>query len=232
MSVLPNEETWNFITKFLSTFSADLTKFGRIDVTGVTGVLGGGRLTKNELVKGDISMFNNFLVGSFNERFRGFNEEGFITVISIFDLVVELNIVPGNEVTNFLFNLIVTLVSVNGTREIRGLGSMGENDALVLNLFAQSFLESDDVISTRSFHDGFIVFIIKINTINVGVIVNVISQLSGDGNRITRRITSSTESTDEKLFTILVELIQNVFLDFGISGTVIVGTNIGVDVSP
>lgn len=177
-------------------------------------------------------MFNNFLVGSFNERFGGFKEEGFITVISIFDLVVELNIVPGNEVTNFLFNLIVTLVSVNGTREIRSLGSMGENDALVLNLFAQSFLESDDVISTRSFHDGFIIFIIKINTINVGVVVNVIGQFSCDTNRITRRITSSTESTDEKLFTVLVELIQNVFLDFGISGTVIVGTNIGVDVSP
>lgn len=232
VSVLPNEETREFITEFFSAFNTDSTEFSGFNITGVAGVSRGSRLTKDELGKRDVGVFDDFLVGSFNEGFRRLDEEGLVVVISVFNLVVELDVVPGDEVTNFLFNLIVTLVLVNGTREVGSLGSVSEEDVLVVNLFAQSLLEGDDVVSTGTIHNGKVIFVININTINVGVGIDVLSQLSGNGDGITRRVTGGTESADPKLFTVLVEGIQNVLLNFSIGGTVIIGTNVGVDVSP
>lgn len=205
---------------------------GGFNVPGVTGIGRDGGLTKDELGEGDIGVFEDFLVGGLDEGFGGLNEEGFEIIIGVFDLVVELDIVPGDEVTDFLFNLIVTLVLVNGTGEVRGLGSMGVEDVFVVNLFAQSLLEGDDVVSTGSLHDSFVVFVIDINTIDVGVGIDVVSQLLGNSDGVTLRISGGTESTDPELLAILVEGVENVLLDFSIGITVVIGTKHGVDVCP
>lgn len=126
-------------------------------------------------MKRNTSEINNLLVGSFNEGFRRFNEKSFVGVISVFNLIVELNVVPCNEVTDFLFNLVITLILVNSTREIRSLGSMSEDDILIVDFFTQSLLEGDNVISTRSFHDSIVIFVININTINVRILINKFS---------------------------------------------------------
>lgn len=175
MTVLPYEETWKLIAKFSSSFSAYSSKFRRLNMPSITSIWWNSRFSKNKFFKRNSSLFNDLFVSSFNKRFRTFDKESFIIIVSILYLIVELNIIPSNEMSNFLFYLIISLVIIKSTWEVRSLRSMSKNDVLVFNLFTQSFLESNNIICTWSFLNSIIVFIININTINMRILVDKIS---------------------------------------------------------
>ena len=93
---------------------------------------------------------------------------------------------------------------------------MCEEKTLVVNLSTQSFLERNNVVNTVSVEHCQIVFVIKINTINVWIVVHESCKLFSDCNGISSWITSSTKSTDEQLFTISMHGIKDVLLNFSI----------------
>ena len=93
---------------------------------------------------------------------------------------------------------------------------MCEEEILVVNLSTESFLEGDNVVNTITIEHCYIIFVIKINTINVWIVVHESCQLFSDCNGISSWITSSTKSTDEQLFTISMHGIKDVLLNFSI----------------
>jgi hypothetical protein len=98
--------------------------------------------------------------------------------------------------------------------EIRSLRSMCEKEILVVYLSTEGFLEGNNVVNTVSIENCYIVFVIKINTINVWIVVHESCKLFSDCNGISSWITSSTKSTDEELFTISMHGIEDVLLNF------------------
>ena len=49
---------------------------------------------------------------------------------------------------------------------------MCEEEILIVNLSTQSFLECNNVVNTVSIEHCYIVFVVKINTINVWIVVH------------------------------------------------------------
>ena len=110
------------------------------DEAGVSGVLGGGRLADNHLGGRDAAV-DDLLDGSLGEVASSSGEEFSIGIVLSAALVVELHIVPVDQVAHCLMHGHVGSVGVMFLLEVGSLGCM--RDEVVGQLRPKDLLEGD-----------------------------------------------------------------------------------------
>ena len=109
---------------------------------------------------------------------------------------------------------------------------MCEQEILVVDFSTESFLECNYVLNPISVEYSLVIFVVYVNTIDKRIAIDESCKLLCNCNGITRRVSRSTERTDEQLLIVGMHNIEDFSLDFGIGGTVFVSSQIRMDVCP
>lgn len=192
---------------------------GLWDVSGVGGVFWEAGFSDDNFLVGDSSIFVNLLDSCTSPiSVLGINEQQFVGIVGGISLVVELNVVPVDQMSNLSFDGSISSIGVFWlSNEIGGLRGMSQKVVSLGKNVSDSLGAFNQPILTLTFIHGFIIFVIQINSIQI-ILLNVVGKLAASGNWISVSwIPGSSESAQHDLNTILIVNFSPTFLDFSIS---------------